>query len=161
MAFRTIVTYEEMEEKIPASVREALLDLEAAGFSVLVDAEIEDARLKDGTRRLTFRMAGKYALAIAVKNVDDLVDVETRISALAEENQEQGRVIRNLKDKLGRREKAGERLRKANEELGRELELLAAQGDELTKRGAELQAQIDGAEAAEPEAKAGGDSGKE
>ncbi len=166
MSFRTIVSYEEMEEKIPESVREALLDLEAAGFSVLVEAKVEDARLKDGTRRPTFQMAGKYDLAIVVKNVDDVVNVETRISALSEENEQLGRINRNLKEKLGRRDKANEKLREELGELAEESERLVAEGARLKEQGAELeriQAATEAAasEQADPDAKAGDDSAKD
>jgi len=143
MAFRKAVTYEEMEGKIPESVREPLLDLEAAGFSVLVGAKIEDAYQKDGTRRQTFRAAGKYDLVIAARNVGDLVDVETRISALAEENEQLGRINRNLKDKLGRRDKQIGRLTSQLQEHAAELERIHT---------AEAQAEADAAEVAEAEA---------
>ena len=159
MAFRTIVTYEEMEEKIPESVREALLDLEAAGFSILVETKVEDARLKDGTRRKTFQMAGKYDLVIGIKNVDDVVDVETRISALAEVNEQQGRIIRNLKDKLVRRENANDKLRETLAELAEESKRLVAEGERLKQ----IQTATETAAAAQADsaAKAGNDSAKD
>ena len=163
MAFRTIVTYEKMEGGIPASVREALLDLEAAGFSILVNAKIEDARLKNGTRRQTFKMAGKYDLAIVVRNVDDVVDVETRISALAEENEQQGRINRNLKDKLGRRDKSIGKLNEQLQEHAAELERIHTAAVEAEKIAADVTDAIETAEAdaADPAAEAGNGSAKE
>lgn len=163
MAFRKAVTYEEMEGRIPESVREPLLDLEAAGFSVLVGAKIEDAYQKDGSRRQTFKTAGKYDLVIAARNVDDVVDVETRISALAEENEQQGRINRNLKDKLGRRDRSIARLNEQLQEHAAELERIHMAAVEAEKVAADVAEAIETAEAehADPDAKAGNDSAKE